>query len=49
VYFARATPEKGTPARPGTPGSMMIPFKRGTLPSQFARGEGKASLTDQIF
>jgi penicillin-binding protein 1A len=49
VYFARATPEKGTPARPGTPGSMMIPFKRGTLPSQFARGEGKAQLTDQIF
>ena len=49
VYFARATPEKGTPARPGTPGSMLIPFKRGTLPSQFARGEGKAQLTDQIF
>ena len=48
VYFARATPERGTPARPGTPGSMLIPFKRGTLPSQFARGEGKAQLTDQI-
>ena len=49
VYFARATPEKGTPARPGTPGSMMIPFKRGTLPSQFARSEGKAQFSDSIF
>ena len=49
VFFARATPERGTPAKPGTPGSMMIPFKRGTLPSQFARGEGKAQLTDQVF
>jgi penicillin-binding protein 1A len=49
VYFARATPERGTPARPGTPGSIMVPFKRGTLPSQFARSEGKAQLTDQVF
>ncbi len=49
VYFARATPEKGTPAAPGTPGSMMIPFKRGTLPAQFARGEGKAQFNDQVF
>ena len=23
---------KGTPAKPGTPGSILIPFKRGTLP-----------------
>jgi penicillin-binding protein 1A len=49
VYFARATPERGTPAKPGTPGSMMIPFKRGTLPSQFAKGEGKAEFHDQVF
>ncbi len=49
VYFARATPERGTPARPGTPGSLMIPFKRGALPSQFAKSEGKAQLTDQVF
>jgi penicillin-binding protein 1A len=49
VYFARATPEKGTPARPGTPGSTLIPFKRGTLPPQFARGEAKSQLTDQVF
>jgi penicillin-binding protein 1A len=49
VFFARATPERGQPARPGTPGSIMIPFKRGTLPSQFARSEGKAQLTDQVF
>ncbi len=49
VYFARATPERGAPARPGTPGSIMVPFKRGTLPPQFARSEGKAQLTDQLF
>jgi penicillin-binding protein 1A len=49
VFFARATPERGQPARPGTPGSIMVPFKRGTLPSQFARSEGKAQLTDQVF
>lgn len=49
VYFARATPERGTPAPPGTPGSLMIPFKRGTLPSQFARGESKAEFHDEVF
>jgi penicillin-binding protein 1A len=49
VYFARATPERGTPAKPGTPGSLMIPFKRGTLPSQFAKSEGKAQFNDQLF
>jgi penicillin-binding protein 1A len=49
VYFARATPERGTPARPGTPGSLMIPFKRGTLPAQFARSEGRAQFNDQLF
>jgi penicillin-binding protein 1A len=49
VYFARATPERGQPAKPGTPGSLMIPFKRGTLPSQFARSEGKAQFSDQVF
>ena len=49
VYFVRATPDKGTPARPGTPGSMLIPFKRGTLPPQFARGEGKSAVHRRSF
>jgi penicillin-binding protein 1A len=49
VYFARATPERGTPARPGTPGSLLIPFKRGTMPAQFARSEGHAQFSDQVF
>ena len=49
VYFARATPERGTPAKPGTPGSMLIPFRRGTLPPQFARSEGKAQFSDHMF
>ncbi len=32
VYFVRALPDKGTPVEPGTPGSILVPFKRGTLP-----------------
>jgi penicillin-binding protein 1A len=49
VYFVRATPDRGLPARPGTPGALLLPFKRGTLPPQFARSEGKATLTDEVF
>jgi penicillin-binding protein 1A len=49
VYFVRATPDKGLPARPGTPGAILIPFKRGTLPPQFAKGESKAQFSDEIF
>ena len=37
--------------RPGRarPGAILIPFKRGTLPPQFARGESKAQFSDEIF
>jgi penicillin-binding protein 1A len=49
VYFVRATPDKGMPAKPGTPGAILIPFKRGTLPSQFAKGESKAQFSDEVF
>jgi penicillin-binding protein 1A len=50
VYFVRATPDKGLPARPGTPGAILIPFKRGTLPPQFAKGDAKkAQFSDEIF
>jgi penicillin-binding protein 1A len=45
VYFVRATPDKGAPARPGTPGSILLPFKRGTLPPQFTR-VAKALIPD---
>jgi penicillin-binding protein 1A len=49
VYFVRATPDRGQPAKPGTPGAMLLPFKRGTLPPQFARSEGKTSFSDDLF
>jgi penicillin-binding protein 1A len=49
VYFVRATPDKGLPARPGTPGSLLLPFKRGTLPPQFAKSEQKAHFSDDLF
>jgi penicillin-binding protein 1A len=51
VYFVRATADKGLPARPGTPGSILIPFRRGTLPPQFA-SKGSANGTtfgDDVF
>jgi penicillin-binding protein 1A len=49
VYFVRATPDRGQPARPGTPGAILLPFKRGTLPSQFARSESKSQFSDDVF
>ena len=49
ILFARATADKGLPARPGTPNSVLIPFKRGTLPREFAEGESKAEFTDDQF
>jgi penicillin-binding protein 1A len=49
VYFVRATPDRGMPAKPGTPGSMLLPFKRGTVPSQFAKSEQKAYFSDDVF
>jgi penicillin-binding protein 1A len=36
VYFARGYPDRGVPASPGTPGSILIPFRRGTIPPAFA-------------
>jgi penicillin-binding protein 1A len=59
VYFVRATPDKGLPARPGTPGSILLPFRRGTLPAQFthvaragkngAGPDGNATFSDDVF
>ena len=49
VYFVRATPDRGQPAKPGTPGAILLPFKRGTLPPQFARSEGKSTFGDDVF
>ncbi len=49
VYFVRATPERGQPAGPGTPGAILIPFKRGTVPAAFARWEAKAGFGDDVF
>jgi penicillin-binding protein 1A len=49
VIFVRADGNKGGPARPGTPGSILVPFRRGTLPHEFAQGEANAQLTDEVF
>jgi penicillin-binding protein 1A len=49
VYFVRATPDKGQPAKPGTPGAILLPFKRGTLPAQFAKSEAKSQFSDDVF
>jgi penicillin-binding protein 1A len=49
IYFARANPEKGEPARPGTPGSILLPFKQGTLPAQFARAPTPPRFSDDVF
>ena len=37
------------PAKPGTPGALLLPFKRGTLPAQFAKSEGKTTFSDDVF
>ncbi len=49
ILFVRATADKGLPARPGTPNSVLIPFKRGTLPREFAASGAQAELTDPVF
>ncbi len=49
VLFARALPDKGTPAHAGTPGSILVPFKRGTLPRDFSEGAPRAEFTDERF
>jgi penicillin-binding protein 1A len=49
VMFVRATSDKGLPAGPGTPSSVLIPFKRGTLPREFAQSSLRAQFTDEIF
>ena len=52
VYFVRATADKGMPARPGTPNSVLLPFKRGTLPTQFtkvARASDRPTFSDDVF
>ena len=50
IYFVRATADRGLPARPGTPGSILLPFRRGTLPSQFAKvGPQSMTFSDDVF
>jgi 1A family penicillin-binding protein len=38
IYFVRAMPETGLLVPPGTPGSVMVPFRRGTMPSTHVAG-----------
>src|SRR5262245_56921556 len=49
ILFVRASPDRGTPATPGTAGSVLVPFRRGTLPSQFAAAAKAAGFGDDIF
>ena len=51
VYMVRVQPERGVPARPGTPGAVLLPFRRGSLPADFykvAKGD-RGQLTDDVF
>jgi len=49
VIFARADPDKGTPAAPTKAGSRLIPFKRGTLPPSFRSAAYGARFSDDQF
>jgi penicillin-binding protein 1A len=49
IVFVRATAEGGSPAAPGTPGSVLVPFRRGTLPSQFTGAAQAAGFGDTVF
>ena len=49
VYFVRVNPDKGGLAKPGSPGSMLIPFRRGTVPQAGAYAADKATFGDDIF
>ncbi len=51
VYLVRVQPERGVPAKPGTPGAVLLPFRRGSLPADFykvAKGD-RGQLTDDVF
>ncbi|HEY3353557.1 MAG TPA: penicillin-binding transpeptidase domain-containing protein, partial [Polyangia bacterium] len=41
IYFVRASPETGVRAEPGTPGSVLVPFRRGTVPTALAAHGGR--------
>jgi penicillin-binding protein 1A len=49
ILFVRASPERGTPEPPGTQGSVLVPFRRGTLPGQFAGAAHAAGFGDDVF
>jgi penicillin-binding protein 1A len=49
VLLVRATGDKGQPAKPGTPNSVLIPFRRGTLPRDWALNAQNATFADGVF
>ena len=49
VLLVRATSDKGQPAKPGTPNSVLIPFRRGTLPRDWALNAQNATFADGVF
>ncbi len=49
VYFVRVSPKRGYAANPGAPESILVPFKRGTLPREFAAKQKIADFSDETF
>ena len=49
ILFARALGEKGYPAPPGAKGSLLVPFRRGSIPLEFAEQHTHADFTDEAF
>jgi penicillin-binding protein 1A len=45
ILFVRASPSTGKPASPSDASSVLAPFKRGTLPGQFASAKKKGDST----
>jgi penicillin-binding protein 1A len=40
IYFVRASPQTGQVQAPGTPGSVLVPYRRGTLPTGAVATQG---------
>jgi penicillin-binding protein 1A len=50
IYFVRADPATGKAEEPGTPGAVLVPFRRGTVPTgALAHGGHKSHEDDGTF
>jgi membrane carboxypeptidase/penicillin-binding protein len=41
IYFVRASPDRGLPEAPGATGAVLVPFRRGTVPTAMAGAQKK--------